>query len=171
MNMAVARRRAEALVSACRMERPAVDVEEIAQRLGARVVRMDLEDASGLLISRPGSPPCIVVNRDHHPVRQRFTIGHEIGHLHLRHQFQTGAEVHVDRHVVSFRDSRSETGTDALEIEANQFASALLMPTAMVRREVGKLQGLVDEQLEDLARLFQVSVQAMTIRLNKLKLL
>lgn len=174
MSAVVARRRAESLISTYKIDRPSIEVEDIARRLGARVVRMDLDDASGLLISRRGTAPCIVVNQSHHMVRQRFTIGHEIGHLYLRHQFQRGAEVHVDRgHAISFRNSRSETGTDALEIEANQFAAALLMPTEILRREVGKLgvRRLVEEQVEGLAHLFQVSPQAMTIRLGTLKLL
>lgn len=174
MSAIVARRRADLLINSLALEGLAVDVRRIARHLGARVLEMKLDDVSGMFISRPSSPPCIVVNEMHHEVRKRFTIAHEIGHLYLRHQDQHGPHVHVDRgNFISFRNKRSEAGTDAIEIEANQFAAVLLMPTALVRHEATKLGAhrLMDDQVEDLAHRFRVSLQAMTIRLNALGLL
>jgi Zn-dependent peptidase ImmA (M78 family) len=170
----VARRRADLLINSLEIDGLAVDVRRIARHLGARVFEMDLDDVSGMLISRPASPPCIIVNATHHEVRKRFTIAHELGHLYLRHQAQHGAQVHVDRgNYISFRNKRSEAGTDSIEIEANQFAAVLLMPTALMRSEADKIDRhrLMDDHVEDLACRFQVSLQAMTIRLNALGLL
>lgn len=174
MSAIVARRRADQLVSKLGLNRPPVDVRYIAQQLGARVAEMRLDDVSGLLVSQPKTVPCIVVNQMDHEVRKRFTIAHEIGHLHLQHQLERGNHVHVDRgNFISFRNDRSASGTDAKEIEANQFASVLLMPTSVLRRETTRLGGgrLMDRDVDELAHLFEVSIQAMTIRLNALGLL
>lgn len=173
MSAVVARRRAEQLISEIEIKRPPVDLERIARRLGARIAPMRLSDASGLLITQPGAVPCIVVNEADPVQRQRFTIAHELGHLVLRHHFDT-EYVHVDRgHVISFRNNKSAAGTDPREIEANQFAAVLLMPRAMLKREATKISAgpLREDEVEKLAKRFEVSVQAMTIRLNALWLL
>jgi Zn-dependent peptidase ImmA (M78 family) len=61
---------------------------------------------------------------------------------------------------------------DQKEIEANQFAASLLMPSRLLRAQVLEMGGrpLTEEQIEELARSFEVSVQAMTIRLTTLDL-
>ena len=62
---------------------------------------------------------------------------------------------------------------DAKEIEANQFAACLLMPSRLVRERVKALNAeqLYDFHVTALAKDFHVSEQAMTIRLTSLKLL
>lgn len=173
MSAIVARRRAEMLVAELGLKEPQIDVEDVARKLGARVHKLNLDDVSGLLVSQPGTVPYIVVNEKHPPTRRRFTLAHEIGHLYLQHHFKTEDGVHVDRgNFISFRNERTKLGTDALEVEANQFAAALLMPTKMIQREAAKFGDLMmDTHVDDLARTFGVSQQAMTIRLSTLKLL
>src|SRR5690348_3875694 len=125
MSLQGARRRAEELVSAVGIQRPPVDVNTIALHIGVPIVHMDLEgDVSGLLASTKGSS-VIVVRKGDHENRKRFTIAHEIGHYYLRHQFEVGEHVHVDRgNYISLRGPRSSQGIDPKEIEANQFAAA-----------------------------------------------
>ena len=82
--------------------------------------------------------------------------------------------MHVDRgNFISQRGPRSSTGTDVQEIEANQFATSLLMPSRLVSDYVKKLgvRELLDFQVAGMARAFNVSEQAMTIRLTSLGLL
>ena len=62
-----------------------IDVKKIAERDGAQVLFDELEDdISGFLLKKD-QKVFIVVNSNHHPNRQRFTIAHECGHreLHL----------------------------------------------------------------------------------------
>ena len=170
MSLLAARRQAEAVVQRLGILRPAVKVFDVAKALGITVVRTHLgNDVSGLLITKPNGTT-ICVEDSHHSVRQRFTVAHEIGHFCLRHQFEPGEHVHVDRGaLVSMRSPRSGQGTDHREIEANQFAASLLMPRAMVEAEVSRLGGIVSEELiSGLAKVFRVSEQAMTIRLGAL---
>jgi Zn-dependent peptidase ImmA (M78 family) len=62
---------------------------------------------------------------------------------------------------------------DAKEIEANQFAACLLMPSRLLRERVTALntKQLYDSHVTTLAKEFYVSEQAMTIRLTSLRLL
>jgi Zn-dependent peptidase ImmA (M78 family) len=166
-----ARRQAELLITTLGITEAPVNVEEVAKHLGLRVMSMELAaDVSGLLITKP-EMSCIVIQKNDTVQRQRFSIAHEIGHFVLRHQFELGEHVHVDRgYRVSHRDQRSSSGTDAKEIEANQFAAALLMPSWIVMDNIKALgsDDLNDEHLTRLARKFRVSEQAMTIRLSVL---
>jgi Zn-dependent peptidase ImmA (M78 family) len=144
-----------------------VDVVAIAKRLELRVVKAPLGGGiSGLLVTRQGVST-IIVEEDHHENRRRFTIAHEVGHHVLGHHFADGEHVHVDR--ISMRSAKSAEGTDVLEIEANQFAAALLMPEPLIERELAKM-GTTDvkEVVSALANRFKVSGEAMAHRLGAL---
>lgn len=155
-----------------------IPVEKIAQKY-SRVVREPLPaDVSGMLVPLPASGGksrwVIVVNANDPPVRQRFTIAHELGHL-LIHKYATP---HADgRYQVRFRNEESATGGIREEIEANQFAAELLMPEREVRRLATKLRlDVVDSsadkeavrKLSGVAKRFQVSVQALSFRIANL---
>ena len=151
----------------------ATNVRRIVEKLGLRLVETDLgPDVSGLLVTRPGDV-CIAIHTDNPETRKRFTIAHEIGHHLLRHQTIPGEHVHVDRgNLISQRGPRASLGIDPKEIEANQFAAALLMPSQRLRKAASKLSAtLFDVHVEKLALQFEVSEQAMTIRLTALRLL
>jgi Zn-dependent peptidase ImmA (M78 family) len=174
MNLNAVRGAAESVAGQYGKDKLPIDLNAIASTLGLRILHAELpDDVSGLLVTGPGGN-FIVVQESDHPNRQRFTLGHEIGHHFLKHQFAPGEHVHVDRgHYVSQRSPRSSTGLDAKEIEANQFAAALLMPSRLVRKEVLKLgtAHLLDHHISSLAETFGVSEQAMTIRLTSLGVL
>jgi Zn-dependent peptidase ImmA (M78 family) len=72
---------------------------------------------------------------------------------------------------VKRRDERSAKGVDLDEMEANLFAAELLMPIKFLQQDlkrVGELDLLHDEKVAQLARLYQVSNQAMAVRLGHL---
>ena len=171
MSLRTARQQGAALAEAMNFKKAPVDVEKVAERLRLKLVYMNLgDDVSGLLISK-GDSSVIAVQETNHPNRQRFTIAHEIGHFFLRHQFDPGEHVHVDRgHLITPRNSRSSTGADPKEIEANQFAACLLMPSSLLSRRIKefKAESLRDYHVSKLAEEFEVSEQAMTIRLSTL---
>jgi Zn-dependent peptidase ImmA (M78 family) len=147
---------------------PPINPVKMAEDLGTPVVyRTMTPDVSGMLIREP-SGSVIGVNDQHAPVRQRFTVAHELGHLHLH----PGRPLIVDAAVlVNLRDQVSSLATDREEIEANRFAAALLMPEAMVRIELGRLRILDPDKItQSLAKTFEVSQTAMAIRLTTLGL-
>lgn len=147
-----------------------IPVEAVARNLGAIVVYEAMEsDLSGML-QRQADKPVIGVNSFHGTARQRFTIAHECGHLVL-HSKDLFIDVGVRR-----RDGTSSLGTDQEEIDANRFAAGLLMPRDLVRAHVTQLltkkpEISVDDLVTRLARTFDVSSQAMEIRLTDLGIL
>lgn len=88
-------------------------------------------------------------NRDHAGCRQRFTVGHEIGHLLMRHGC-TGPTM----------------GGYHNEKEANYFAAELLMPTELVKKDFRSLQ-----DIPKMSKLYRVSTHAMGLKLMDAKLL
>ena len=173
MSVQTARNLADQIIRENSIIEPAVDVRTLAEKHGLRVVFQDLDAGiSGLLVTNSGQSYCFVNNGDA-LVRQRFTIGHELGHFLLKHQEQLGEHVHVDRgNFISMRSPRSAQGIDLYEIEANQFSAHLLMPEVLVKNTVEKFSfdGAIipDDKVVLLAETFQVSEQAMTIRLANL---
>ena len=147
-----------------------VPLEIVAHRLGLKVQRVPLgESVSGVLVvSEKGGR--IGVNSEQPEVRQRFTIAHELGHFVLH---RGESELFIDRTFRAFRNQDSATGKDRAEIQANQFAAALLMPEELLKREVG--DDMIDlaeaDLINTLAERFGVSSQSMTFRLENLKLL
>ena len=171
-----ARRQAEELVHRLQSKLPSappIDPVKVANALGLAVISDDLgPDVCGLLIRR-ADQVLIAVDRNDPPNRRNFTIAHEIGHHVLGHQFQLGEHVHVDRgHYISQRGPHSSQGIDPKEIEANQFAAALLMPSWLIREAVDAFgRPVLDSHVRELSKKFRVSDQAMTIRLTTLKYL
>ena len=175
MSIHLARKTAEELVARLGFEKPPIDVDKVARSLGLRVGRGNLgAGISGLLV-RNADGAFVCVQETDSRARQRFTLGHEIGHHFLRHQFEAGAHVHVDRgNFISQRGPRASAGVDPKEIDANQFAAALLMPSRMLRKRATEIVGdgpLHDGDVAALADEFDVSEQAMTIRLTALGIL
>jgi len=149
-----------------------VPLERIARHLGLRVEPAELgDDVSGILVVEKDMGS-IGYNLFQHPVRQRFSIAHEIGHFVLHHRFRN---LFIDKHYTAvYKRHQPESGTDQrFEVEANRFAACLLMPRELLSQEIPKLSlDLGDESaLQELADAFAVSTQAMSIRLSQLGVL
>lgn len=147
---------------------PPIPVEEIAADMGLEIRRLPLEggSVSGLLYQSDDAT-VIGVNSKDAPTRQRFTIAHEIGHYLLHGK----RKLHVDKGFrVHLRDQTSSEASDVAEIEANQFAAELLMPEMMIREALQDKMIDVesDNDLMELANLFEVSLQVLVFRLANL---
>lgn len=99
--------------------------------------------------------PSIEYNVSEPPVRQRFTVAHELGHFALGHE-------DTPRDAGNFQSSG-----DLRERQANKFAAELLMPASLV---VHYYQNGVASSVEALANIFGVSKDAMGYRLINLGL-
>jgi Zn-dependent peptidase ImmA (M78 family) len=148
-----------------------VPVEKIAKSLGIQVRFSPLDDElSGMIFIKNGTP-IVGINAIHHPNRQRFTLAHEIGHFELHRDMLT-SEVHVDKSFpILMRDPKSASGSERHEIQANQFAAALLMPKkllvpALDNRKFDDIDS--DKPLEELAKKFRVSKQALEYRIRNI---
>lgn len=168
--------RAQQVLDELGLDNVPINVERVAKLLGAKVRYSPFdEELSGMIHIKDGMP-IILVNSLHHPNRQRFTIAHEVGHLEL-HRDMITAEVHVDKNfAIEFRglrrDQQSGLGTVEVEIQANRFGAALLMPAQILESELEGKQFDIDDEapLERIARKFKVSKQALEYRIRNLGL-
>ncbi|MCA6067090.1 ImmA/IrrE family metallo-endopeptidase [Chryseobacterium sp. RG1] len=158
----------EVLNSLETLEAP-IPIKSIIKSFGIKLSPYDLgEDVSGVLVI--DNDNCkIGYNSTESYSRQRFTLAHELGHYILHKNKQQ--EVFVDNITYMFRKTSSKNKDYKIEMEANQFAAAILMPKSLIEKELEKLDdGFVNDHnlISELSKKFKVSQIAMTYRLNNL---
>lgn len=143
-----------------------IDPLVIAKNNKIQVMNAEFHDASiSGMISKQDKQVTIYIKNNDVPTRKKFTIAHELGHffLHLSNQ-EEGDFVDRARSKILLSSTSDYNEDDRnKEIEANQFAAALLMPENEVIKHLSDC-GSIDE----LARRFGVSVSAMENRLLNL---
>jgi Zn-dependent peptidase ImmA (M78 family) len=155
------------LLQRYQVHRPPVPVNEIARKEGAEIVINKFNNEISGLLLRTNDKVIIGVEKTQPETRQRFTISHELAHLLLH----DGKEVRVDTNFrINLRSPESSTAEDVEEIEANAFAASLLMPEEFLKEDLTNFVLDVDDphRVQQLARHYGVSAQAMTIRLTNL---
>jgi Zn-dependent peptidase ImmA (M78 family)/transcriptional regulator with XRE-family HTH domain len=125
---------------------PIKNLTALAERAGIVITTSDFGGASvsGMTFKVPSQPPLILLNAHHPADRMRFTLAHELGHLAM-HRFPN----------------------PTMEDEANEFASALLMPKADI---TASFEGrrITLELLAALKPEWRVAMQALLMRANSL---
>lgn len=139
-----------------------VSVESIAARMGVRIEDFQEPCTLSGQIEMKDGVPIATINRTEAPVRQRFTIAHELGHYALGHL--KGADLLMRDPVANFS---SEAATWK-ERQANGFAARLLMPEKTLRYAVDNKNIL---SVARLATIFDVSQAAMRYRLQNMGLI
>ena len=129
---------------------PIPNLVDLLEERGVKVIAMKLKNIDGLSAQVSGYKhslsPVIVVNSNQSGERQRFTLSHEFGHM-----------------VMSVASKINE------ETLANRFAGAFLMPSEIMRSEIGVHRSSIGwEELFNLKVLFGVSVQALIHRCRHL---
>jgi len=168
-NKRAAQAAAEKVLADYNIQAAPVPVDRIAKQMGAQLRFSPLDqELSGMIFIKDGVP-IIGVNSLHHPNRQRFTIAHEIGHLVLHRQALISA-VHVDKDFKLFRGPKTAEISEPMEVAANYFGSALLVPKAFIDPFLDELHVDMDDEkpLEELAQKFRVSKQVLTYRIQNL---
>lgn len=162
---------ANSLLRSLGITEPPIPVDELADSVGALIVRNNFDGSESGFTLRDGERIIIGINTRTSRKRQRFSIAHEIGHVVL-HPLTTLIVDHSVR--MDWRDGVSSLGTNKQEIEANAFAAALLMPQDMIINRVKGYTSQVSSReglISDLARVFDVSTEAMGFRLINLGIL
>jgi Zn-dependent peptidase ImmA (M78 family) len=137
-----------------------LDVVEERFDVPVLVERFNDDMIAGVLLRRAGGDRFVGVNADHHTIRQRFTLAHELGHLQMGHQARVDLAVDV-----------FGPGRNAEEVEANYFAAEFLAPRAAVRAWLEE-HGLVDRAgdastVAQLALEFGIAFAAACFRLER----
>lgn len=128
------------------------------------------EEISGAILYDQGKNRFnIFVNKKKSETRQYFTIAHELGHYFLHQDIIKEEEGIIDGdnsldgNQILYRLDIKEQ--NRMETEANNFAASLIMPKELIIR-AWEISGSVEE----CAKIFRVSVPAMSVRLEKMGL-
>lgn len=100
-----------------------------------------------------GDRALILINAADPPTRQRFSIGHELGHILLGH---------VGRYELVCREP--SPADNPIETAANRFAARILTPACV-------LWGCGVESAEEIAELCDISLVAARFRMERMKVL
>ena len=183
-------------LSAINYERGPVDLPKLCEKLGIMLRFLDRsitgDDGSIILGSANFRNRSIEINLHDNAHRERFTLGHEIGHFCLSHEKYFLSETTIENDLFFGEGKSSRFNIERLERQANIFASMLLLPEnnfvplfAEISQELGyrdKGHGLifVDDQrcnygpynrmLGALSDHFEVSKQAIEVRLKRMGL-
>lgn len=132
----------------------------VARAEGIEVFSIDFSDdsVSGIL-RKEDDAFRIYVNSAHSTSRKRFTIAHELGHYVLH---RDGVTAFVDPELNLYR---SDSSQGDMEVQANIFAAALLMPAELVKHYYRNYR-----EIRAMAGLFSVSLAAMGHRIASLGL-
>lgn len=121
-----------------------VPITDIAKYLGFHVEYLDsMADHHSAIIYADNM--LIGLNRNHHPHRQRFSLGHELGHYLLKHSPEL--ELPPEEAKICNR-------------EADEFSGELLVPLELLKRALNHTK-----TISELAHLFNVSPEVITIRI------
>lgn len=154
---------AQKLLKETEQTKPPIDVKKILERLGINLMPYPFPEKVSAVLLKEGQMLVVGVNNQHHPNRQRFSIAHEIGHYCLGHY----KDIYVDTQSIS--EGRFDLGDEnhdkTQEQEANHFASEILIPSSLIEKDFKAIR-----DAEQLAKLYQVSKDALWIKLMKLKL-
>lgn len=141
---------------------PPVDIDYVASGEGLVYILTDVERISGgYFCDLDGHGHAIISSRDH-PLRQRFTKAHELGHHILD---EAVAPVHI------LQPSAYRKTNSPRHWAQEYFAASLLMPRPWVADLIRVTQGwgTRDELIREVARRFQVSRAAAEVRLRELR--
>lgn len=135
-----------------------IDLDAIAQYTGATVQRSPLKGAEARIIGA-GDEAVITVNEKSLPSRQRFSIGHELGHW----MYDRGK---LSMSCSTDKQERYFSGADK-ESLANEFAKELLLPGPMFAPRLGQREPTL-EAVRDLSGIFRASLTATARRIVEL---
>ena len=137
------------------------DTVEFAEKLGFKIRKVSKATSKEIFKSDKDfagaidyQKDIIYINEDDCLERRRFTVAHELGHWFL-HKSEDGGSV-------DFRDGNSTPK----EVEANAFASELLMPKLEVKKFINDMNGK-SFYLSEFAGKFKVSKQASIYKLKE----
>jgi Zn-dependent peptidase ImmA (M78 family) len=143
-----------------------VPIEPLANAVGITDIhRMSTQNFEGGLITQPERRDgVILVNGAANRLRQRYTIGHELGHyLIVAHQPGASGQFTCSKADMSVRAADRDDRGKRMEMEANRFSAGMLMPLVRFKADM-RSQGAPDlKHVIALAARYDVSKEAAAI--------
>jgi len=136
-----------------------IDIEAIALCLGASIKYRPLKGCEARIVGVKNRA-IISINSNSHPQRNRFSIGHELGHW-MKHRGNVGNL--CSKELITVNKSSNLKKIIGKEIIANKFASELLMPSYLVSAQLKNTEFSL-EIILSIKDSFNVSLTAAAIK-------
>lgn len=133
-----------------------IDLDAIAHLLGVTVHYQPLKGCEALIVGT-GQRAIVKINSDGSPERQRFSLGHELGHWHYhkgKMLYCAQDDIEVDAH------RARET-----ELTADNYSASLLMPTYLFRPSLAAKKRITWKTVKEIAEEFGCSLLATALRI------
>jgi len=140
-----------------------VPIEELATAVGITDIHwLETAGFEGGLITQPErASGVILVNNNGSEQRQRFTIGHELGHyLIIAHQPARAGQFTCSKADMAIREAGREDRARRMEMEANRFSAGMLMPLMRFKPDMRNLGAPSLEHVFTLAERYNMSKEA-----------
>lgn len=157
---------AETVLDVFDISRPITNMNNVINILGGEI----REDASLGLFSdgkvykekdnSKGFSFYIVVPSNQPDARKNFTVAHELGHLFLHMGYKINDELWAKSDDVVF----NRRGNSEIELQANEFAAAFLMPKSEYKRVMDEYSKGDTVFIDKVAEYFNVSIDAASYR-------
>jgi hypothetical protein len=140
-----------------------VPIEAICRSLDIDDIQdLDTEGFEGGLITDAERSRGVILARRAHPFRRRFTVAHELGHFLIpAHMPDAPGRFLCSREDMRRLSAAEHDRRGRMEVEANRFASLMLMPPPLLRPRLGTKRDPDVAHMAQLAVDFEVSKQAM----------
>jgi hypothetical protein len=124
--------------------------------------RLETAGFEGGLVTQPERVSgVILVNGNGSSQRQRFTIGHELGHyLIMAHQPARAGQFTCSKADMAIREAGREDRARRMEMEANRFSAGILMPLTRFKPDMRNLGAPSLEHVVTLAERYDMSKEA-----------
>jgi len=144
---------AQFLIRDCKIKDSPVNIFQVSESLGARIMRADIGECEGILYKNPESPLIILNSQIKSIEREKFTLAILLGHLvipwHLRQIFYRN------------ENKKSLDIDDQLDIEARQFAGELMLPGLTVKKDFRKITPSIEVFEKFAAEKYKCSMTAL----------
>lgn len=149
-------RHAESLVQDLGITDPKdIDLDAIAHLLGVKVHYQPLKGCEALIVGS-GQRAIVKINSDSSPERQRFSLGHELGHWH----YHKGKMLYCAQDDIEV-DARRARET---ELTADNYSASLLMPSYLFRPSLAVKKRITWKTVKEIAGEFGCSPLATVLR-------
>jgi Zn-dependent peptidase ImmA (M78 family) len=138
-----------------------VPIERLCRQLDIeKIEEFETDGFEGGLVTDINRSRGVILARPSHPFRRRFTIAHELGHFLLpTHIPDTPGRFLCSREDMRLLSAKENDRRSRMEVEANRFASLILIPPPLFRPHLRHDPDVV--HMAKLANDFEVSKEAM----------
>lgn len=144
-----------------------VPIEELAAAVDITAIhRMTSAGFEGGLVTQPERRDgVILVNSNGSAQRQRFTIGHELGHyLIMAHKPPMAGQFTCSKADMAVRKADRDDRAKRMEMEANRFSAGILMPLVRFKPDMRSLGSPDLKHILTLAERYDISKEATALQ-------